>query len=261
MEDGGSSVARRSQQSFLIKRSLLSVEYALRRLSRTTPDARTLLRDGYLVVPNFLDATQLLRIQDALPPVESCEPSPEGTMTQTFYEADGIAELSPFFKSERIAQAMRGALGKRAECLRTAVQYRHHLGETGAFEQFFHIDTWLPRFKAFLYLSDVDEGGGPLRYVPGSNRGRWRLGLERDVYRLYPDLDGYIADPDAAFVGCVWPHQARKIARRLNTKPRSFTGPAGTLVLFDARGLHATTPLSKPRTILYSYWTKPGHHT
>jgi hypothetical protein len=75
--------------------------------------------------------------------------------------------------------------------------------------------------KAFLYLSDVDETGGPFEYVPRSFPG----GELGDLWPWYPGYDGY--PPDDEF------------ARRMEGKrTETFTGNRGTLIFCNTSGFH-----------------------
>lgn len=76
--------------------------------------------------------------------------------------------------------------------------------------------------KAFLYLSDVGAGAGPLEYVRGSHgRGRWA--------GLYPNPDpGTASYPPEGELEARIPAEDRVLA----------TGPAGTLVFCDTYGFH-----------------------
>ncbi|HWM90777.1 MAG TPA: phytanoyl-CoA dioxygenase family protein [Thermoanaerobaculia bacterium] len=76
--------------------------------------------------------------------------------------------------------------------------------------------------KAFLYLSNVDEGAGPLQYVRGSH------GQGRHA-RLWPNPDpGTASYPPEGEVEAKIPVEDRVVC----------TGPAGTLVFCDTYGLH-----------------------
>jgi hypothetical protein len=75
--------------------------------------------------------------------------------------------------------------------------------------------------KAFLYLSDVDEGAGPMHYVPGSRQGERYGGLwpQRFPDGSYPPADAFEREvPRSEWVVCAH--------------------PAGTLVLADTVGFH-----------------------
>jgi len=240
-------------------------EYArLRRSARYHAQlAEPLLRDGLVVIPGFFDTDRTEEMRAAAPDIGDCQLSPEGTLTRFFSDAHAIAELNPFFGSPVIAATMRQVLGAKAVMHRSTVQYRTATGHTGAFEHFFHIDTWRPRYKAFLYLNDVDEENGPFTYTPRTHFGAWRRRYDRDIGRVFqPGADGYIHDDQSAYVGCLWPHEYAILCERLRTGPTTVTGKAGTLILFDARGLHKIQPLLRaPRIILSSYWIREGQHT
>lgn len=99
-----------------------------------------------------------------------------------------------------------------------------------------HTDTWKHRFKAFLYLSDVAEENAPLRYLAGSHTGKnWR------VRRFWLDYLRHAVGGSS-----VNHYVARETAsERHNPAFREVvcTGPAGTLILFDTRGIHRGSPL------------------
>lgn len=244
---------------------LLRLEYQRRRRSAAGTDdpANTLMRDGLLVLPEYFDAAQIGLMKTAVPGIEECKLSSEGTLTRFYSDAARIPELSPFFACDLITDTMRQVLGPAAVMHRSTVQYRIVEGHTGAFEHFFHIDTWRPRYKAFLYLVDVTEDNGPFTYIPRTHYGAWRRSYERDIARVFQaGPDGYIHDDASAYVGCLWPHEQAALSVRLRTQPRTVTGKAGTLILFDARGLHRIRPLvHAPRIILSSYWIREGQHT
>jgi hypothetical protein len=78
--------------------------------------------------------------------------------------------------------------------------------------------------KAFIYLSDVEEDAGPLGVVPGSHKlasGPWET--TRRGFRSSMTLDAEM--PQAAMPNCV-----------------SFTGKAGTALLFDTACWHTAMP-------------------
>jgi hypothetical protein len=106
-----------------------------------------------------------------------------------------------------------------------------------------HADTWRFRFKAILYLTDVTEETSPFRFLPGTHRGDgWRVRRFGYDY-LGHALHGYAPTERI---------RSAEAHRRLEASPeRRVTGPAGTLILFDTRGLHSATTLqSGTRMIL-----------
>lgn len=242
----------------------LVTEYQELRAQNSTDDTvGRLLNTGIVVIPNFLASTEVASMRAAIPPLEACRLSPEGTLTRFYSDAHEIQALAGFYDNEFIRATMSSVLGERATRHRAVVQYRIAIGRTGSFEQFFHIDTWRPRYKAFLYLTDVDEHNGPFIYTPGTHFGVWRESIDHEIYTVFrPGPGTFINDEASAFVGCFWPHQYDALCSQLATAPHTVTGGAGTLILFDARGLHSVRPLDRsPRIILYSHWIREGEHT
>jgi hypothetical protein len=124
------------------------------------------------------------------------------------------------------------------------------------------MDSWRYRFKAFLYLTDVSEENGAFVYVPRTHYGAWRIPYDLELNR-YTSVrnDTFLKDVDSQFAGCLLPHTAGSIFRSVNTTPQVITGFAGTLILFDARGIHKINPIkSGERKILYSYWIDGKKH-
>ena len=73
---------------------------------------------------------------------------------------------------------------------------------------------------------------------------------------------GYAISHDIAFVGCYWPYEVNELKDAYGLEDVACTGTAGTLVLFDARGIHRATELhSAYRKLLIRYWIQKGNHT
>jgi hypothetical protein len=94
--------------------------------------------------------------------------------------------------------------------------------------------------KAFVYLTDVDEGAGPFCYIPGTHpRGRTRV----TTPTTYDGVNDRTTDDDMA---AVLPRE----------RWRSLVGPAGTVIFADTRGLHrgghATTGSRVALQVLYA---------
>ncbi len=104
----------------------------------------------------------------------------------------------------------------------------------------FHADTFHPTAKAWLFLDDVAEDGGPLAYIPGSHRlTAARLDWERQQSltardspdRMHAEGSFRISERDRAVLGL--------------PVPVRMTVPANTLVVADTSGFHA--PLDQPQ--------------
>jgi len=109
--------------------------------------------------------------------------------------------------------------------------------------ELFHFDNWRPPIKAFLYLTDVTEQSAPFVYAPGTHRPsawRRRYDIEFDTHHR------------SGRYGHFFPHEIQHL--RANSKAhieeRFVTGPAGTLIFADFRGLHRATPLATDRRLM-----------
>jgi hypothetical protein len=90
--------------------------------------------------------------------------------------------------------------------------------------QHFHRDSEPGSMKLLVYLTDVDRESGPHTYVDGSHRDRMPLRLHR-----YSDCEVELR----------------------HGRSTTVTGPAGTALAIDAKGIHkGTPPLSKARLLL-----------
>ncbi|WP_395022704.1 phytanoyl-CoA dioxygenase family protein [Dongia sp.] len=105
----------------------------------------------------------------------------------------------------------------------------------------FHSDTFHPTAKAWLFLDDVAEDGGPLAYIPGSHRlNAARLEWEREQSltarvsrdRMHAEGSFRISDSDRAALGLA--------------APVCMSVPANTLVVADTSGFHARSPSLRP---------------
>lgn len=240
----------------------LDYESARGRLASDTV-AGQLVRDGIVVIPHYKTSAEVEHLLNGVPPTSAMRLSPEGTRNHFVDDADRIPDLLGFFDDPFIEEVMRTVIGKRAYRLRCVAQRNEYLGWTGSFEQFFHSDTWRHRLKAFLYLVDVTEQNGPLEYAPRTQRGSWRWLDDWHTARAAQTApDTYSHSMEAQYAGVILPHRMPGILRWTRSTPRLVTGGAGTLIIFDGRGLHRATPLRQGwRINLSSYWIEAGAHT
>lgn len=76
------------------------------------------------------------------------------------------------------------------------------------------------------------------------------------------DDRGFGGDTDIWYLGCFWPDEVAQLRNDFGYSDVSCAGRAGTLVVFDGRGLHRATALqSGRRLVLTSYWIQEGAHT
>lgn len=109
-----------------------------------------------------------------------------------------------------------------------------------------HFDSWQPRFKAFLYLEDVEHDNAPMTFYERTNVGTdWRFDLDYFAWRHgVPKLTLDVA---------------RDLVEKYHFKEHSMTGKAGDIYLVDNRGMHASTVLLKGRRLqTISIWRAGG---
>jgi hypothetical protein len=107
-----------------------------------------------------------------------------------------------------------------------------------------HADTFHPTVKAWLFLTDVAEDGGPFVYVPGSHiptprRLAWERALSVRAAAGEEDVLSARGSPRI-------PHE--RLSRLGYGPPRSFAVPANTLIVADTVGFHARGPSLRPTT-------------
>lgn len=221
-----------------------------------------LCRDGMVAIPNFLDAETIAAMRRAIPDETAFAVSEEGDRALFYHDAGSISAFTPFFDHPILTETARALISADAIQLRKEVCLKVVHGDFLSFEQFAHIDTWKMRMKAFLYLEDVNEDNGPTVYYKGSHRGSWRLPMEARIAGWYrTDPEGF-AVPEDYYLGCFWPHEVQRLVQAHGYHETICTGPAGTLLMFNGRGLHRATPLHSGRRLtLTSYWIHRGDHT
>jgi len=228
------------------------------------PYVEALRRDGVVLVPGLLSDDAVASMRSAVPPLQTFVESPEGDRALMYRDAHLIDRFRPFFEHELIADIARAYLSAEAVSLRRTIGLKTAIGEFPSFEQNYHMDTWKPRMKVFLFLEDVTSLTAPMMYLRGSHRGLWRLWTEEHIARMYrTGDDGYATqDRDFWYLGSFWPHEVRQLRNDHGLSELECSGSAGTALIFDGRGLHRATPLrAGRRLILTNYFIHRGSHT
>lgn len=170
-------------------------------------------RDGFEVVPGFLDPDECRRIVEV---AEQHLPGPSHWVSDKSFtwvksesvhgrnscvrELLNIDDIDPgvsaLLCSRRIQDLFSERLGEDVELLGFSVQYD---GIDKSTKRGFHVDgLFPPQLKAFIYLNDVEiEGDGPYTVISGSHRSFFRKflndfwnamtsGARRDMNLLFP---------------------------------------------------------------------------
>jgi hypothetical protein len=214
-----------------------------------------LRRDGYAVVPNYWDRDRALAMRDRLEAY--LEPGTDQDYDEgawlRFWDArkydQGVRRL---YHVERVVPELK-ELRFDPFVLDIATAYygmQFHSGllmfqhNTQSNEQtrYYHVDSFIREFKSFVYLDDVDEGNGPFAYIPGTQKEHLRR-IRKQV----------VGNPEGESPTSFYPEELGELL----DLESAVSGPAGTLILADVRGLHRGTPqVNRSRSVLVNYIVK-----
>ncbi|MEQ9489186.1 MAG: hypothetical protein RIM72_09375 [Alphaproteobacteria bacterium] len=201
---------------------------------------------------------------------QSAEPEPADVLRlngnigqvprQTLLRAPGLISLATDPDAFAVA---RGHLGAPPILIDVSA-WRSFAGEDGAKEaksaQHFHFDQDDYRFcKMFVYLTDVDEDGGPHIFVPTTHR--------PETIAAHRPPEG--SQDRAAFDD--WYYRTlrkseRDVSRWLGIEPVAITGTAGSRFIVNTEGIHrGAPPVTHDRWVLqcvygvtpYTFWKGP----
>ena len=113
-----------------------------------------------------------------------------------------------------------------------------------------HADTFHSSVKAWLFLTDVAEDGGPLTYVPGSHTlTPRRLAWEKRASIRAAASDDYQSSRGSPRIS------PEELSHLGYGTPHVFAVPANTLVVADTLGFHARGPSARPtaRVEIFAY--------
>ncbi|WP_430432873.1 phytanoyl-CoA dioxygenase family protein [Methyloversatilis sp.] len=248
--------------NFLLEYVRIQRSYArLARKGLSNRQAREVVEQGFSVVDDWYDSGTVTAMRAAVPDVAALTVEPQSPSVRSLHDASSMAAFAPFFEDSRIRDVVETIMGARAERVRDWAQVRLADGPRGAFDEFFHIDSFKHRIKAFLYLTDVGHDDGTLVVVPNSTTGFWRVPLARELYsverRSAASWDTEAASYDAIsgrienhFAGCLTHYRAELLMRRRKLSPVPLRGKAGTLVIWDSRCLHKHIPSATGRRVM-----------
>jgi hypothetical protein len=194
-------------------------------------------RDGVVLVEGYWSKERCAAARDALDRVveehaDALWVGPTGADRRAF----GADRVDPLFRAfhedafiEEVLTAYEG--GRPLERLTLAGQLTAVSGNPGSGNGWHRDQIQRRQSKAMLYLSDVDDASGPFQYLLRSHR---PSALLAEALRGFPHRQHRYRDEEA---------ERLLRGRRL----RTFTAPAGSLLLFDSRGLHRGMPILRGR--------------
>lgn len=213
-------------------------------------DAAAFARDGFVCVPDFLDADAFaaLRAQVMERPAPAREMVQGDTITRRFALDPAALRAMPaaaaLVRNKRFQGLIRyvGSFDTAPTVyVQTILSHRRDAAPDP--QTNLHVDTFHPTVKAWLFLTDVAEDEGPLTYVPGSHR----RDAKRVAWERQRSLDVMAGDDFLAQRGSFRIARAELAALGL-PDPAAFAVRANTLVVADTSGFHARGPSVRPST-------------
>lgn len=214
-------------------------------------------RDGFVEIRDFLPPAQFVALQKQISDfrAEPREMAQGHTITRRF-AVDGnarkaIPALDIFLRNPRWRGLARYIASFNVEPLLYIQSILTHRLDGPPDPQIrLHADTFYPAMKAWLFLEDVPEDGGPFTYVPGSHR----LTPERAAWEKRRSLTVRDENCRLSARGSLR-IEADELAALGLPQPRSFAVPANTLIVADTFGFHARGEASarSTRVELWAY--------
>ena len=230
-----------------------------RRLARLIPsDLREQFdRDGYVKVENFLpsddfDALRMALLERTL---DVREHQQGDTITRRTAIGPALRRLVPALDALLESAPWKGILAYVASTRSTPLYYVQTIlggvAEGPMDPQVeLHSDTFHPSLKAWLFLTDVEQSGRPLVYVPGSHRlSPQRLAWERRKSVEVLDHGDRLSQRGSLRI------KPEELAALGLGPPIHFAVPANTLVAIDTCGFHARASGTQPtkRVEIWAY--------
>jgi phytanoyl-CoA dioxygenase PhyH len=218
-------------------------------------DAENFARDGYVVRCNALPAGIFARLRDQVQNHEfPAQEMLQGNAVTRFIPITRAmmgtyAELGTFMRGRLLQGLLRYVAAANAEPISFIhTVFAEPLRGPRDPQTLFHSDTFHSTAKAWYFLTDVAEDGGPLTYVPGSHRMTpARLAWEREQ-SLSARSDDNSHHAHGSFR--VSDEQLRDLGY---AAPVRIAVPANTLVVADTHGFHARAASEKP-TVRFSLY-------
>ena len=195
---------------------------------------------GYAVVPDFYSAEQCAALRadiDALMKTHVGHVSVDAKGSDhRLFGADRVSPLVKKFYDDPFITRMLHAHARTADNagLTLAARLDFVQGNAGSGDGWHRDQAVNEQFKSIIYLSDVGPDNGPFEYIEKSHRPRTIIA---DIAR-----EGFAFNQNRFTNG-----EIEKLLARGSRKNmlRSFSAPAGTLILVNTRGIHRGKPIEE----------------
>ncbi|MBA3577042.1 MAG: phytanoyl-CoA dioxygenase family protein [Sphingomonas sp.] len=252
--------ARLNRAGLHVNRLKLAHSLAWRRRRKLATDVPAAWREqfdrnGFVVVPDFLSRETFERLRSALLDHEwDCRAHQQGsTVTRRVPIGPDILGRIPELRTLLASSRWRGLLAYVASTRSQPLYYIQTIvsgipGEAPDPQLQIHSDTFHPSLKAWLFLTDVADDGGPLTYVAGSHiltpeRLAWEQAKSSTV----------VATGDRLSQRGSFRVSAEELPLLGLPAPIRFAVPANTVVAIDTFGFHARAESDRP-TVRVEIW-------
>ncbi|AXS41317.1 phytanoyl-CoA dioxygenase family protein [Breoghania sp. L-A4] len=218
-------------------------------------DAEAFARDGYVVRRNALPDDAFARLRDEVEGNEfSAQEMVQGQTVTRFCPITramtrAFPELGALVNGRLFQGLLRYVASRNADpitFIHTVFADPHRGGRDP--QTVFHSDTFHPTAKAWYFLTDVEDDGGPFTFVPGSHR----MTPQRLAWEREKAITARAGGPSMHGLGS-FRVTDEELSQMGYAEPVRVAVPANTLVVADTHGFHARAVSHKPTVRLGIY--------
>ncbi|MEM7258764.1 MAG: phytanoyl-CoA dioxygenase family protein [Pseudomonadota bacterium] len=198
------------------------------------------LRDGFIVLPNFLPTRQFEALTEEVNALQGeVRQCVQGdTLTQRVLLNDKVLDAMPVcgeaLEDQKLLGLLKYTSAKNTRPIFYVQNIKSNVVEAAADPQrTLHSDTFHATMKAWLFIDDVSERNGPFTYVPSSHRLTWK----RLKWEYQNSIQGSELPNSYAARGSLRIDEKELEALGLPA-PKAFKVPANTLVIANTNGFH-----------------------
>jgi hypothetical protein len=206
------------------------------------PALAELLANGVAILPGYFDSAAIRRIHDKVLPAAELvrEGKAPKEWTTLAYANDGIyrlyklpdifPETKMILDDPRLLEIAHQYLGYPIRGRANYLDYKPDFGKHDD-TTMPHMDSWMSQVKIFTLLNDIDQFSAPLVYWKRSHLdAEWRHEIDYQHFK-----ETYFGS-----AGLCPPHVLRDKSGEKSSdfEKVAVTGPAGTVVIADVRGIH-----------------------
>lgn len=217
-------------------------------LASAVTDLRT---HGFCVIPDYYSREHCEKLRGEIDRILAEQPSAiQGDKFQADQRIFGAerasADIAAYNRDAfplSVGEAYHGRPLKAFSTLAGRIEAK--TGNIGS-GQGWHRDAFHFQYKSMVYLTDVDADHGPFQMLKGSHR----------AAHVFTDtVKGRLPRAPYSRMSC---EQIDSLIAKAPTRLKTFSAPAGTLILFDSSTIHRGAPINTGvRYALTNYYFEP----